>query len=38
MSGELCITIQLFPSESHTLINLVYPRTSASKLSEAVGV
>jgi len=37
MSGELCITIQLFPSESHTLINLLYPPTSPSKLSEAVG-
>jgi hypothetical protein len=36
MSGELCITIQLFPSESYILINLVYPPTLPSKLSEAV--
>jgi len=37
MSGELCITIQIFPSESYILTNLVYPPTSPNKLSEAVG-
>ena len=37
MSAELCITFKLFPSESYVLINLVYPPTSPSKLSEAVG-
>jgi len=38
ISGELCIRIQLFPPESYILINLVYPPTSPSKLSEAVNI